>query len=360
MVREHLASERQLVIDLLDPVLEQAFSLDPQKFRREALAGHDAGITWIFVDEIQRVPKLLNIIHSLIESHHIKFALTASSARKLRRGAANLLAGRAFLYHLFPLTFFELEGSFDLAATLTFGALPKLLDYSDPRDKVRYLQSYVATFVREEVQAEQLVRRLDPFRKFLEVAAQSNAKIINFANIAREVGVDNKTVQSYYQILDDTLIGGFLEPYHTSVRKVVGGKPKFYFFDIGVMRTLAGQITTAPIESTANYGELFETFLVLECQRLNSYFEKDYKFYFLRTKDDVEIDLIVQRPGKPLVLIEIKSSVNVRPEHLRQFNRLASDFINAERICLSRATTAQIIDGIRVMPWQEGLRWLFS
>lgn len=360
LLRGLLPAEKTFTIDLLDPVLEQSYALYPNRFRADVVAAHERGMAWIFVDEIQRAPKLLNIIHSLIESHRIKFAITGSSARKLRRGAANLLAGRAFLYHLFPLTSLELKEAMDLQAVLTFGALPKLWDLPESGDKIKYLQSYTATFVREEVQAEQLVRRLDPFRKFLEVAAQSNAKILNYANIARDVGVDNKTVQSYYQILEDTLIGIFLEPFHTSVRKVVGAKPKFYFFDIGVMRTLAGQVTTVPAESTANFGELFETFIVLECHRLNHYFEKDYQFFFLRTKDDVEIDLIVKRPGKTLVLIEIKSSTDVKPEHLRKFDRLASDFPKAEKLCISRDLTPQTINGVRAMPWREALAWLFG
>lgn len=358
LVSTLLENKDTLKIDLLDPLQEERFSAHPNEFKELILAKKKTD--WVFVDEIQRCPKLLNTVHQLIESHKIKFALTGSSARKLRRGAANLLAGRAFLNYLFPLTHLEIEKDFKLNEVLKFGSLPKVFSLIEPVEKIRYLQSYTATFIQEEIKAEQIVRKLDPFRRFLEVAAQSNGNILNYANIARDTGADLKTVQSYYQILEDTLIGFFLEPFHTSVRKSVGRKPKFFFFDLGVQRALAKQLTLDLAESTSLYGELFEAFIICEIYRLNSYYEKDYSLYYLRTKDDNEIDLIVKRPGKPNLLIEIKSATQVSEKKLLKFSQLASDIPNSRLLCLCQDKNSKRVGKVDVLHWREGIKRVFE
>lgn len=354
-----LPAANTLKIDLLDPVEEERFATHPNEFRELVLA-HKQKASWVFVDEIQRCPKLLNLIHQLIESDGIRFALTGSSARKLRRGAANLLAGRAFLNYLFPLTHLEVGGRFLLEDVLKFGSLPKVFALESAEEKKKFLQSYVATFVQEEVKAEQIVRNLDPFRRFLEVAAQCNGKVLNYANIGRDVGVDIKTVQSYYQVLDDTLIGFFVEPFHTSVRKSIGHKPKFYLFDLGVQRSLAKQLTVDLAESTAAFGELFEAFIICEFYRLNAYYEKDFSFSFLMTKDDVEIDLVISRPGKKTLLIEIKSTREVRHDHLAKFLSLGKDIQNSEMICICREERSRQLDGITLLPWRLAFQSVFD
>lgn len=359
LVSQILSKKEVLAVDLLDPVEEERFSLHPNEFKERILKNRK-NLDWVFVDEIQRCPKLLNLIHQMIESNKIKFAMTGSSARKLRRGAANLLAGRAFLNYLYPLTHQELGAEFKLEEILKFGALPKLFALTTPPEKIKYLQSYATTFVQEEIKAEQIVRKLDPFRRFLEVAAQHNGTILNYANIAEDVGADLKTVQSYYQILEDTLIGFFLEPFHTSARKSVGQKPKFYFFDIGVQRALAKQLTVDLSESTSVFGDLFEAFIICEVQRLNAYLEKDFTLSFLRTKDDVEIDLIVTRPGKKKLLIEIKSGKEVKTEKMKRFLNLANDIPNSDILCLYRGEHARKIEKVDVLPWREGITRIFE
>jgi predicted AAA+ superfamily ATPase len=181
--------------------------------------------------------------------------MTGSSARKLKRGGANLLAGRAFVYHLFPFSFVEVGEMFDLEKALNWGMLPQIFATRTNDDRVRFLQAYAYTYLKEEIAAEQIVRKLGPFRRFLEVAAQCNGKIINYAKIASDVGVDDKTVKEYFLTLEDTLIGFFLEPFQHSFRKRLSHKPKFYFFDLGVTKALARTLTVELRPSTSAYGE---------------------------------------------------------------------------------------------------------
>lgn len=356
---EQFSEETSFWVDLLKPVNEERFSLHPGDL--EALVKElPDSITHIVIDEIQKIPKLLDVVHFLIEKTNKYFVMTGSSARKLKRGGANLLAGRAFVYHLFPLSYYELGAAFQLDEVLQRGALPKIFLYSDDNEKKQFLQAYTYTYLKEEIWAEHFINKLDPFRRFLEVAAQCNGKIINYRNIARDVGVDEKTVKEYFVILEDTLLGFFLEPFHHSFRKRLSLKPKFYFFDIGVTRALARLLSVPLKPGTSAYGETFEHFIILECFKLASYLQPEYRFSYLKTKDDAEVDLVVERPGQPVLFIEIKSSENVRPEDLSTFSRLVQDFGHCEAICLSRDPFRKRFDSITIMPWKEGLDWLFS
>jgi predicted AAA+ superfamily ATPase len=238
--------------------------------------------------------------------------------------------------------------------------LPKLFSFEIDEERILFLQAYALTYLKEEVWAEQLTKKLDAFRKFLEVAAQCNGKIINYANIARDVGVDDKTIKEYFSILEDTLIGYILEPYQHSFRKRLSQKPKFYYFDVGVTRTLTRQLSLPLLPSTSAYGDAFEHFIILECMKLASYFYSEYRFSYLRTKDDAEIDLIVERPGKPLLCIEIKSSMNVMPESLHSFLMLTKEIPICEAICFSNDPYAKKIEHVTVLPWQEGVKKYFS
>jgi predicted AAA+ superfamily ATPase len=348
-----------LFFDLLDPELEDEFARFPQSFRAKVL-GAPPSITHIVVDEIQKVPKLLDVVHSLIEGSGKIFVLTGSSARKLKRGGANLLAGRAQVLELHPLSALELKDSFSLDECLAFGSLPKAVAAVSEQSRRRFLSAYALTYLKEEIQAEQIVRNLDPFRRFLEVAAQMAGKIINYASIAGDVGVDEKTVKSYYQILEDTLIGRFLEPYHTSIRKRLSQKPKFYLFDTGVQRSLSRSLTIPVVDGTSAYGELFEAFFINECFKLNHYREKDFSFSYLMTRDEVEIDLVVERPGASVLLFEIKSAKHVEEKHLASLRTLGAEFPDAERVCVARVATPESHDGIIVLPWLMALERYFS
>lgn len=229
-----------------------------------------------------------------------------------------------------------------------------------PEEKTSFLHAYTQTYLKEEVWLEQFIRKIDPFRRFLEVSAQSNGQNINFSNIARDVGVDDKTIVQYFSILEDTLMGFFLEPYHTSFRKRLRANPKFYFFDTGVRRSLA-RLLSVPIEkSTNDYGNAFEHFIILECMRLANYYYPEYKFSYLRTRDDVEIDLIVERPGKKILCIEIKSSDNIREDKLTSFINIVKEFEDGEAICISQENRAKKIGEISVLPWMDALLKYFT
>lgn len=359
LINQDFLGESCLLIDLLDPLKEELYLRQPNQLEAEVRGLSDA-VTHVVIDEVQKLPKLLDVVHRLIESTNKKFILTGSSARRLKHGGANLLAGRAFVYDLFPFSYFELKDKFDLHSALQYGLLPHLYDLNDDEERKLFLQSYAHTYLKEEVWAEQFVRKLDPFRKFLEVSAQSNGKIINMHNIANDVGVDDKTVKQYFSILEDTLLGFFLEPFKHSFRKRLSLKPKFYYFDPGVTRSLSQLLSVPLVPSTMGYGNAFEHFIILEFIKLNRYFNTDYRYSYLRTKDDSEIDLVVERPGKELLLVEIKSSENIREGDLSSFIAISSELVDAESICLSRDERPKQYKHVKVYPWVDGLRHCFS
>ena len=299
------ADERCYWIDLLKPEEEDRFLMNPSMLSAIVKA-LPQDVTHIVIDEIQKVPRLLDVVHSLIERTDQKFLLTGSSARKLKRGAANLLAGRAFVYHLFPFSFIEQAGDFHLDMALRFGQLPIMEELETDQEKIKFLTAYANTYLKEEIVAEQVVRNLSPFRRFLEVAAQANGKIINYAKIALDTGASETTVKEYFMILEDTSLGFMLEPFHHSFRKRLSQKPKFYFFDNGVAHALARTLTIPLMPKTSAYGEAFEQFIINEIAKIVSYFNEQYRISYLQTKDGQKIDLIVERPGLLLLCIEIK------------------------------------------------------
>lgn len=354
LVKHTFSQDECLWFDLLDPEQERRFVLNPQEFTQIVKSSDKP---YVIIDEIQKAPRILDLVHMLIESTAKHFVMTGSSARKLKRGSANLLAGRALFYKLYPFSFFEIEAQFRLTDALSWGMLPKVLQSAH---KKNFLQTYAHVYLKEEIFAEQLVRGLDPFRRFLELAAQMNGKIINFSKIANDVGSDDKTIKNYFSILEDTLIGFFLPSYQHSFRKRLQGAPKFYFFDTGVTRALANQLSLELLPSTYTYGDLFEQFIILECIKLSDYAQNDFRFNYLRTKDDAEIDLVVERPGKPLLLIEIKSTNHITEKDLSSFIQISKDMPNSEAICLSCDPYQKQFDHVLAMPWQDGLRKFFT
>ncbi len=354
LLKKHFSNSVSLYIDLLDPDENETFSLRPKTLVERLAAAPDT-TQWVIIDEIQKIPKLLDLVHQQIESSTFKFALSGSSARKLKHGGANLLAGRAFVYSLFPLTAHEIGSRFSLQSTLEWGTLPGIFALNNKKDKQNFLRTYAHTYLREEIIQEQIVRKLDPFRRFLNVAAQMSGRIINFSKIARETGASTPTIQTYFQILEDTLVGFLLEPFHESIRKRQSGSPKFYFFDTGVQRALENMLTVKLKPQTYAYGMAFEHFIINEIHRLQSYAEKDFRLSYLRTKDGVEIDLIIERPGLKRALVEIKSSEHITEDDLRPLQFLSKDISNSEAFCLSLDTKPKRINGILCLPWQQGL-----
>lgn len=350
---------KTLWFDLLDLDTEDTLRRELKSFSQQ-IESQKNNFDWVVIDEVQKMPELLNEVHRWIEQENIKFALTGSSARKLKRGSANLLAGRAFINYMYPLTHIELGKEFNLDMALRWGTLPKVFSYDHDEEREAFLRAYTQIYLKEEIWMEHFIRNLDPFRKFLEISAQSNGEIINYSNIARDVGVDIKTVQSYFEILSDTLLGFFIEPYHLSLRKQQRMSPKFYLFDAGVKRALDRTLKQILIPKTFDYGKSFEHFLIAEVYRLNMYKQTDFKLYYLRTKEDAEIDLIIERGTDSTLLIEIKSKEFIDDRDVRTLERFLPNLKNAEAYAFSRDPREKKIGSVHCFPWEKGLQILFT
>lgn len=268
--------------------------------------------SWVFIDEIQKLPILLDEVHSILEEFkgHYHFILTGSSARKLKRDGANLLAGRAITQYLYPLTFSELKNDFSVEKSLKFGNLPIVVTEKTNQAKIDFLQTYVDTYLKEEIQQEAAVKNLSSFVRFLKVATISNGQKLNLSGLSRNAGVERSTAQGYFQILTDTLIGELLQPWSLKFRVKEVDHPKFYFFDTGVVRTLLNLLHD-DIES-ADKGFLLETLLFHELKAYNSYHKIGGEFYFWGA-GNLEVDFIYSR-GKTAVGIEVKSSKQWKKE----------------------------------------------
>jgi predicted AAA+ superfamily ATPase len=350
-----LFKENMVYIDLLNLDTEAAYQLDPEQLYRE-LSALSTNVKFIIIDEIQKVPRLLDVIHRKIEETALIFILTGSSARKLKRGAANLLAGRAFVYHLYPLTAEELKDSFDLNRALAFGTLPKVWNFSDDSDRRRFLKAYSNTYLKEEVWGEQLIREIEPFRRFLQVAAQLHGQVLNYSKISRDVGVDDSTIRNYYSILEDTLVGFLLPGYSGSERKQLRQAPKFYLFDNGVRRALAGTVDYDIVPASYEYGIAFEQLVVCEIMRRVAYVERDIQYSYLATEGGAEIDLVLKAGPKVLALIEIKSAHKINPSHdLRHLAAMKTDFRNATPFCLYNGDSRMKEENIEILPWMFGV-----
>lgn len=360
LIKALFEGEKHLWIDLLKDQDEEKFGRDP-----DALSQHlkIANYQFVIIDEIQKFPKLLDIVHHEIENNPKApyFILTGSSARKLKRNSANLLGGRALTYHLYPFTYFELANDFDLDQVLKYGSLPLLYSKQNPSKKEEYLKTYVKSYLQEEILIEQLIRQVEPFKDFLEIAAQMNGEIINYSKISKDVGVSDQTVKSFFQILEDTLIGYTLPSFHRSIRKRQRESPKFYFFDLGVVRALSRSIKLPLQPGTSEYGKAFEHFIVLEIYRMCEYLKNDYRLSYLRTKDDAEIDLIIERPGLPDLLLEIKSTHKVQDSDVKTLQHFQKDWDKkSEAVIWSMDPVAKVINSVPSYHWKDGLEKLFS
>jgi predicted AAA+ superfamily ATPase len=361
LLRELFRDKQTLWLDLLMPSEEELYQLRPEALA-DAIYAASPRPEWVIIDEVQRAPKLLDVVHSVIEAswnrgRELKFALTGSSARKLKRGAANLLAGRAFTFNLYPLTFYELGDSFNLMKALTWGTLPTTCNLESDEERKAYLRSYTSSYLKEEIAQEQLVRNLVPFRRFLPIVAQCSGTIVNYNSIARELGVDWTTVRTYFDIIEDTLLGFKLPAYSRSIRKQQLSAPKFYLFDIGIKRTLDKTLSLEP-STNQLMGPLFEHFVICEVLRLNDYLQKDFTLSYLTTQGGAEIDLIIERPGARTLFVEIKSTERVTREHLRHLRDLSAGRDDVEPICVSRESRRRREGEILVLPWQEAFGYM--
>jgi uncharacterized protein len=349
-----------LELSLLDSKLFYQLSRAPSDLRSLVL-GRRADQSIVVIDEIQKVPALLDEVHKLIEDDKVVFALTGSSARKLKQSGVNLLAGRAYNYRLYPLTSREMGSDFNLIDAMQWGSLPYVVNAETSADKEEYLYAYVNTYLKEEIILEQVVRQIEPFGRFLEVAAQSHGEVISFANIAKDVGISAVSAKTYFDILSDTLIGTFLPSYHKSIRKKQKQAPKFYFYDNGLVRALLRRAALPPHPESSEFGTLFESFVVNEVIRLNEYHRTRFELSHLRIDHKDEIDLIVERPNRETLAIEIKSKASSIGENdTATLNRLGSSIKNAKLYCMSRDPQRKKIGNVFCVPWQDGLAEIFN
>lgn len=342
-------------VDLLDHDQHLRFAKDPSQFRREALAKLQGGAGMIYVDEIQKVPALLDEIHALIEGHRARFLLTGSSARKLRRAGTNLLAGRATVRHLHPLTTAELGDVVQLERLLRFGSLP-IAATRDDEEVREFLRAYTETYLREEIVAEALVRNLGGFARFLDVAAAQSGELLNASAVARDAGVAARTVLEYYQILVDTLVAVRLEAWRKSPRARMALHPKVYLFDLGVVNALCRRLT-AGIDRSLE-GRLFEHFVVLELHRLLDYSRSESQLFFWRTHLGAEVDLVLARHGELALAIEIKAKTSVSGGDLSGLRSFHDTHPDVPRFLVAKVREPFVLDGVEVVPWQQFFaRW---
>lgn len=290
--------------DLLDPELRRSFKRNPNALK-EALGDKPAG-TLVIIDEIQKVPELLDIVHSLMVDRGLWFILSGSSARKLKKSGANTLGGRAIPETLYPLVWPEVT-DFQLDRAVQNGMIPR--HYMVP-DATKRLRGYVEVYLNEEIREEGEVRELDAFEVFMEVAAISDGEILNYSNIAADCGVSVKTVQSYFQILYDTLIGYEIPAYRKTVKRRTVQAPRFYYFDVGLANYLMGRHSLK--RGTDEYGHAFEHLVMQEIIAYRGYNDKQETISYWRTYDRREVDVVI---GDAKVAIEIKSSEQVKTKH---------------------------------------------
>ena len=371
MINRYLKTTNQscLIYDLLKSKTFLTYSNNPDMIRGEILfelKGLKHGeILNVFIDEIPKLTILLDEVHSLIEEYkgQIRFILSGSSARKLKRGGANLLAGRAIELFLYPFSLLEFGNeSIPLPWLIKYGFIPAVIsNYESQEIAADILYAYVDTYLKEEVKAEAIVRNISAFSRFLELAASENTQRTNYKNISRETGVSERTISQYYQILEDTLIGIKLFPYKKSIRKQIIETPKFYFFDNGIVNALTNILNVDISGIRRLYGALFESFVINEVLKIGFNFRKHWKYYFYATKGGVEVDLIIEKNPFDITAIEIKSTKNVMKQHFRGLKYFADSLpsnIKIKSFLVADVERPFLTGDVEVLPLYEMLRKL--
>lgn len=342
-----------LVFDFLKTDLLFEFSRRPWLLREQLLAKNKHILrNPIILDEVQKVPGLLDEVHWLIENEGLRFVLCGSSVRKLKRGKANMLGGRAWRYEMFPLVSRELD-KLDLMRALNHGLIPIHYLRDDYRKSLR---AYVTDYLKEEVFDEGLTRNIPAFSKFFDAMGYSHGELTNYSNIARDCGVDSKTVKEYYQILVDTLLGRFVSPFKKrQSRQVIGRAPKFYLFDVGVAGTLANRHIAEP--RGESFGRALEHFILMELVAHRSLCELDYEINFWRTKTGLEVDFVL---GGGEIAIEVKGTSRVDSRDLRGISAFAEEFSPKQAIVVCSEKQERVLGPIRIMPWTTFLEKLWD
>lgn len=347
-------------IDLLHTEQLYRYRSNPSLIRSD-LAGLRAG-DWAVIDEAQKVPDLLDEIHSLYESRRINFAITGSSARKLRRADVNLLGGRAIRCDFFPLAWAEIKRASLFEPCLAYGTLPPVL--TDPTHAADTLASYVGTYLQEEIAAEALTRNIQPFARFLQVAARHHAQVLNVERVAQQAAIKRRTVDTYFEILEDTLLGLRLPAFRPGLRSKEVAHPKFYFFDAGVARAAAGWIRESMPEEWRGFS--FETLVLGELRAFNSYRRKDRRFFHYSVTGAFDIDFVVEtqkkvfnRPSR-FVAIEAKASSQWRSEWNKPLAMLSEKGSLDAVYGVYLGTKTLVNDTVTVLPFAEFSRRLWG
>lgn len=334
------------LVDLLDNKTYQRLLAHPEDL--ETIIPENTK-EYIFIDEVQKVPELLNEVHRLIEHKKYKFILTGSNARKLRRQGHNLLAGRALTYMLHPLSATELGDSFSLNFSIHYGSLPSIFSEKDPQE---YLFSYVHTYLQEEILQEGLTRNLAAFTRFLEVASFSVGSTINATSIAQEVMVDRKVIENYFSIVEDLLLGIKLPAFTKRAKRRMFQKPKFYFFDTGVYRNLR---QTGPLDTDQEIGgPALENLFFQNLRSINDSLHLGYRFYYYKTVNGTEVDFIAYGPNG-FHAFEIKSSRNLISKHFRGLKAFSKVYPEAKLHLFYLGKQKMYKDNITVHPFETDL-----
>lgn len=336
-------------MDLLEAELFNDLLSNPQRLENFIPKNFN---DWVIIDEVQRIPELLNEIHRLIEKNKNKFVLTGSSARKIRRKGINLLAGRALSYHLYPLTAVELADNFNLDHSLIYGNLPCAYTEKNPK---AYLESYVKTYLEEEVQQEGLTRNLGAFSRFLEAASFSQGSVLNISSVARDCSVERKVVESYFMILEDLLIAYRIPVFTKRAKRRMVSHPKFYFFDVGLYRTLrpAGPLDI-PEEIS---GHATETLFLQELIAINAYLRSGYNIFYWMASNNMEVDFVLYG-NKGILAFEIKRTAKVSNSMLKGLKAFQKDYPKAKTYFIYGGERILREGNIEILPMKDTLKKL--
>lgn len=343
---EHSFHDEHPIIDLLRTDVYMRLEQAPWELENMI----PAGTTCVIIEEVQRIPMLLNEVHRIIESKKIKFLLTGSSARKLKRANVNMLGGRAWQAQLFPLVSAEIN-NFDLNRYLLYGGLPIVYLSEQPE---RELDAYVNSYLKDEIQAEALVRKLPSFIRFLSVSSICSGGLLNFSKIASDIHVAPNTVREFYSILEDTLLGFMLPPFtQTNKRKIIS-TAKFYYFDLGVKNYLSKITSLAP--KTDLYGQALEHFIALEIRAYLHYYNKKHDLCFWQTQEQQEVDFVI---GNQLA-IEVKSTDRVTDKHLKSLKLFREENLCKNFCIVAFDKSLHELNGIRVYYWLDFITKLWN
>jgi uncharacterized protein len=338
--------KKAIYLDLLDAKLRRTLSATPEKLEQYIPPGHK---DWVILDEVQKIPALLNEVHRLIENKKYRFILTGSSARSLRRKGVNLLAGRALTYYLHPLTNNELNKDFSLLRSLKYGQMP--MAYSSKKPE-KFLSSYINTYLEEEVLQEGVTRNIGNFNRFLEVASFSQGEILNISQVAGETQIERKTVENYFKVLEDLLIGIRLPVFNKRAKRKLIAHSKFYYFDVGIFRSLRPK---GPLDSESEIdGASLETLFLQEIRAFNDYHELGYKIYYWRSITGFEVDFVLYGP-KGLLAFEVKRKSNINKKDLRGLKAFNADYPEAKSFIFSNSDRKEYHGNIKVIPIKKAL-----